>query len=118
MSKPEVEIVLCIPGPWVNRSELVKQIVRDSGGYIFAGMVLIHTETQDSFELQFEDYDERMNAAFESAGAHWKDTLEMECIASHNSVVYLISKGGSVKAAHSIMEAANGLLKRGVSDNQ
>ncbi len=113
MSKPEVEIVLCIPGPWSDRSELVERIVKDSGGYIFAGMVLMNIETQEGFELQFESPDERMLVAFEAAGPHWTGTPEMERIASHKSVVYLISKGGSIEAAHSIMEAANGLLKSG-----
>ena len=113
MPKQEVEIVLCIPGPWENRSEFVERIVKDSGGYIFAGMILMNIETQESFELEFEGVDERMSAAFEAAGHHWKDTPEMELIASHKSVVYLISKGGSLEAAHSIMEAANGLLKAG-----
>lgn len=112
-SEPVVEIVLCIPGPWVDRNELIERIVKDSECYILAGTILMNIETQDGFELQLEGPDERMQAAFEAAGSHWKDTPEMECIASHKSVVYLISKGGSVESAHSIMEAASGLLKAG-----
>jgi len=54
-----------------------------------------------------------MYDAFKAAGPHWKDTPEMDLIPSHKSVVYLISKGGSIEAAHSIMKAANGLLKSG-----
>jgi hypothetical protein len=109
-----VEIVLCIPGPWRDRAELVERIVKDSDGYIFAGMVLMNMQSKDGFKLEFEgSRDERMLAAFEAAGPHWKSTPEMERIALHQSVVYLISNGGSIEAAHCIMEAANGLLKSG-----
>lgn len=113
MSESEVEIVLCIPGPWVDRGELVERIVKESEGYIFAGMVLMHMETKQVFELEFDEPDERLLSAFEAAGPHWKNTPEMEKISSHKSVCYLISKGGSIEAAHSIMEAANALIKAG-----
>jgi len=113
LSEKEMEIVLCIPGPWADRSELVQSIVKDSGGYIFAGMVLMHLETNQSFELEFDGPDERMRSAFEAAGPHWANTPEMDKIASHNSVCYLIANGGSLEAAHSIMNAANALLNAG-----
>jgi len=113
MSEKEVEIVLCVPGPWVDRSDLVERIVKDSEGYIFAGMILMHMETNQSFELEFEDSDERMLSAFEAAGSHWNNSPEMDLISSHKSVCYLISKGGSIESAHSIMNAANALLKAG-----
>lgn len=113
MSEKEMEIVLCIPGPWADRSELVQSIVKDSGGYIFAGMVLMNLETKQPCELDFCDRDDRMLSAFKAAGPHWKDTPEMELISTHKSVCYLISKGGSIESAHSIMNAANALLNSG-----
>lgn len=113
MSDKEIEIVLCIPGPWADRSELVQSIVKDSGGYIFAGMVLMNLETKESFELDFCDRDERMLSAFEAAGRHWKGSPEMGLISTHKSVCYLISKGGSIESAHSIMNAANALIDAG-----
>jgi hypothetical protein len=113
MTDKEIEIVLCIPGPWADRTELVQSIVKHSGGYIFAGMVLMHLDTHQSYELEFCEQDKRMLSAFEAAGPHWKNTPEMELIASHKSVCYLISKGGSIESAHSIMNAACGLLNAG-----
>lgn len=113
MSDKEIEIVLCIPGPWADRSALIESIVKDSGGYIFAGMILMHPETSQFFNLEFDGRDERMAPAFEAAGSHWRNTPEMELISSHKSVCYLISKGGSIESAHSIMHAANALLNAG-----
>ena len=46
-------------------------------------------------------FDERM---FNAAGYHWRETPEMELIAAHKSIVYIVSKGGSLENAHSIME--------------
>jgi Domain of unknown function (DUF4261) len=113
MSDKEIEIVLCVPGPWADRSELIQSIVKDREGYIFAGMILMHLETKLAYKLEFCDRDERMVSAFEAAGPHWKDTAEMQKISSHKSVCYLISKGGSIESAHSIMNAANALLSAG-----
>lgn len=113
MTEKSVEIVLCIPGPWADRSELIRSLIENSGDYIFAGMILMHIETKQAYELEFCDRDDHMLAAFQAAGAHWKNTPEMDLIANHQSVCYLISKGGSVDAAHSIMHAAKALLDAG-----
>lgn len=113
MINKEVEIVLCIPGPWATRSQLVESIFKNSDGYIFAGMILMHIETNQSFELEFDGSDERMLSAFQTSGPHWNNTPEMELIATHKSICYLISKGGSIESAHAIMNAANALLNAG-----
>lgn len=108
-----MKIVLCVPGPWENRSEFVESIVKESSGYIFAGMFLMHLETSQYFELEFCEQDERMLSAFEAAGPHWKNSPEMELISSHKSVCYLVTSGGSIESAHSIMHAAEALLNAG-----
>lgn len=113
MSDKDMELVLCVPGPWVDRGELIQRMIKDGEGYIFAGPVLMHLETKQSFELVFCDRDERMLSAFKAAGPHWVNTPEMELISTHNAVCYLISKGGSIESAHSIMDAANALLNAG-----
>ena len=113
MSDKNIEIVLCIPGPWSDRTQLVESIANHSGGYLFAGTVLLDLETNQSFELVFEGRDERMLAAFEAAGPHWKNTPEMDLISTHQSVCYIVSGGGSIDSAHSIMDAACAILNAG-----
>ncbi|UYB51098.1 hypothetical protein OCJ37_13995 [Xanthomonas sp. AM6] len=107
------KIVLCIPGPWQDRSDLVARIVRDSGGYLFAGRILLHMESGDAFELEYESRDPRMAAAFAAAGPHWRGSPEMARIDAHASVVYLIGAGGSRVRAEAMMQAAAGLLDAG-----
>lgn len=113
MSDAEVDIVLCIPGPWADRSELIQSLVENNSGYIFAGMIMMQLETKQICELEFCAPDERMASAFQAAGRHWRHTAQMQLIPAHKSVCYLIAKGGTIEAAHSIMHAANALLTAG-----
>lgn len=107
------KIVLCIPGPWQDRSQFMAQIVRDSGGYLFAGRVLLHMASGTAFELEYEPRDPRMAAAFASAGPHWRDSDAMAGIGAHASVAYLIGAGGSRARAEAMMTAAAALLDAG-----
>ena len=115
MADPQTkpQMVLCVPGPWRNRTELVERIVRDSDGYLFAGRVLLNMGTHFSCELAHENPDPRMPRAFSAAGPHWRDTSEMEALASHASVVYLIGEGGSRESAENLMKCGAALLKAG-----
>jgi hypothetical protein len=107
------EMVLCIPGPWENQTDLVRSIATSGSGYLFAGRILLHIETHYSCELVFETVDPRMVEAFAIAGGHWRDTPEMDRIADHRSVVYLVAKGGSQVAAENLMKCAAALLHAG-----
>lgn len=111
MTPPDA--VLCIPGNWTDRLELGARIVRESEGYVFAGRILMHSETNDKFELQFEAADPRVVTAFAHAGHHWGGTADMERITAHASVVYLIGKCGVPINAERLMLAGEGLLKAG-----
>lgn len=107
------QTVLCVPGPWESRAQLVEQIVRQADGYLFAGQVLMHMPTKHTFELEFHAPDPRMPAAFRAAGPHWSDSAEMQRIGGHASVVYLVGYGGSTANAHALMLAAGALLDAG-----
>lgn len=115
MSDPieDPEMVLCIPGPWEDTGELIRQLVATDSGYLFAGRILMHMETRFSCELVFEDHDERMPRAFWAAGPHWRDTPEMAAIATHRSVVYLVGSGGSPQNAEALMRAGAALVRAG-----
>ncbi|KAB7774057.1 hypothetical protein CEK69_01760 [Xanthomonas sp. LMG 12462] len=107
------KIVLCIPGPWPDRADLLARIVQDSGGYLFAGHVLMHMDSGQACELQYEPHDARMAAAFAAAGPHWRGSADMARIGTHASVVYLIGAGGSRVRAETMMRAAAALLDAG-----
>jgi hypothetical protein len=54
-----------------------------------------------------------MLQAFSAVGQHWADTDDMQKIAGHTLVTYLIGSGGSHSRAVGLMLAAAGLVKAG-----
>ncbi|PTY03647.1 hypothetical protein DB346_06690 [Verrucomicrobia bacterium LW23] len=113
MARPEVRTILCIPGVWKDRTAAVQQIAKLSGGYLFAGDTLTHMESKQSIEMELCEPDERMARAFAAAGPHWRDTPEMERIATHGKVAYLVGQGGSADRAKAMMQAGAALLYAG-----
>jgi hypothetical protein len=107
------KLVLCIPGPWKSRGDLVRAIALHGGGYLFAGQILLRADTQFSCELEFTEIDPRMPRSFVAAGPHWRDTPEMAAISTHSSVVYLVGAGGSTDRAKEMMLAARALIACG-----
>jgi hypothetical protein len=110
---PAVLTVLCIPGPWRSRTDLIAALISSNSGYLFAGQLLMNVVTKHSCELDFQPADPRMEAAFRAAGPHWAGTPEMQRIASHASVAYLVADGGGAMTAEALMQAANALLDAG-----
>ncbi|WP_198972985.1 hypothetical protein [Xylophilus sp. ASV27] len=104
------EAVLCIPGPWIDRADLTRQLVESNASYIFAGMLLMNMKTSTTCELLMEARDERMLSAFKVSGPHWSQTDEMTRITDHESVIYLIGHGGSETNFAPLMRAARALL--------
>lgn len=88
-------------------------IQQTDGQYLFAGRLLMHVATKKFFELDFEPRDERMLAAFNAAGPHWREAPEMPRIDTHRSVVYLLSQGGPGTDVEAFMRAAGALLDAG-----
>jgi hypothetical protein len=62
------EIVIGIPGQWPTRSDLVKDIANRSGGYLFAGMILMHVATGEAFSLEVYDHDPNLAEIFAITG--------------------------------------------------
>ena len=107
------ELVLCIPGPWKHRDELIQAISECDAGYVYAGHLLLEIETGFTCEVMFEGADPALPAAFAAVGPHWAQSEAMMDVARHASVVYLSGKGGSRDAAEAMMRAAAALIDAG-----
>lgn len=114
-SEKSFKTIICIPGTWVDRTELVNSIVSTTNGeWIFAGMVLLNTKTKEAFELEFQDRDSRMRESFELAGIINKVSDGfLNKIHDHKSVVYLLAETASLEKAKSISRAAQILIDSG-----
>jgi hypothetical protein len=111
VAKPK--IVVGVPGSWPSRSEIVTNIASRSGGYIFAGMILMEVETQDAFALEIYDHDPRMREAFAVAGGGRFTDAELDAIGNHTHTLYVSADGGSSEAAWRVMRAVRGLILAG-----
>ena len=107
------QTVIGIPGRWLNRSDIVTSIASRSGGYLFAGMVLMRIGTKDDFILEIHEHDPNLKTAFSIAGRGRLTDEDLETIGSHTFTLYLVAQGGSIDAAKKMLHATNGLLKSG-----
>lgn len=107
------QTVIGVPGRWPDRSDIVTSIAARSGGYLFAGMVMMKIGTKDFFTLEVYEHDPNLKNAFAIAGGGRLKDEELDAIASHTFTLYLVAEGGSVEAARKLLHAANGLLKAG-----
>ncbi len=112
MSK-SLKTVIGIPGRWPNRSDIVTSIASQSGGYLFAGMVMMKIETKDVFTLNINELDRIFKKAFSIAGRGRLTNEDLDAIDSHTFTLYLAAEGGSVEAAKKLLHAGSALLKSG-----
>lgn len=87
---PQRELLLCIPGPWHDRSDFVRAIVAETKGeFIFAGMILANPKGKDHVPLDFAPHDPQMRRAFEIAGQGKVSPQVLDEISNHGGVAYL-----------------------------
>ncbi len=113
--KEENEIVLCIPITFETREELFAEVIKNNlKDYLFAGMVLMNTQTNEHFGCEICKRDPRMKKAFELSGkVNHLSASYLEEIDAHNLVVYLSGKSGNFEQAHAIAKAAGAILNSG-----
>ena len=84
------EAVVCIPGPWKNRTEFLQRVVTHTKGeFLFAGGILANPKAKDHVPLEFCERFEDMRKAFEIAGQGKFLQELLDQIASHESVVFM-----------------------------
>lgn len=110
--KNEQAIVIGIPVQSKNQEALVKAI-NGIDGYSYAGMALLHEQTQDSFGIEIYEKDKNMRQAFEQLSMGRLTEEQLEAIDKHTFTIYLIGKGGTVEDARKMLETSQALLSIG-----
>lgn len=111
--KDEQTIVIGIPGKWKNRDAIVDAIAAKSGGYVFAGMMLMNNSTNESFGLEIYEKDPNLRQAFEYASMGKMTKEDLDLIDEHTFTLYIIGEGGSPELAQKMMDVSRALLKTG-----
>lgn len=105
--------IIGIPGTWPTRSDIVASIVKNSGGYLFAGAVMMHIESKTHFQVDVYDHDDNLGEAFRVAGGGKMTADELRAIEDHTFCVYLIADGGSLESARRFIAIGRALLNCG-----
>jgi hypothetical protein len=111
----DFESILCIPGIWNSREELLEKIVEKNGGeYLAAGYSLLNNKNNNLFNFEVSGLDERMRDSFRVAGkVTGISNSFLDEIDKHNLVVYLSTKTGTLIEAENLAFAGNSILKAG-----
>ena len=85
------EAIICIPGPWADRSEFLRAIItqQPSGEFMFAGAILAHPKGNDHAPLDCCDPYAQMRDAFRVAGQGHLSGATLDAIQGHRNVLYL-----------------------------
>lgn len=82
----EREMIVCIPGPWEKRRDLMEALGKTSGDrYAMAGLNILDSAENDFLPIEWEAHDPRMRDAF-NACRGYDETLK--AIGDHRSVLY------------------------------
>lgn len=109
----ESTIIIGIPGAWKDVDALRHAIDRDSGGYSYSGVMLLHEATQASYGVELVEHDPRLREAYEAASFGQLTEPELAAIEHHTMTMYLVAEGGSPEKAKAIFPVVSALLQAG-----
>lgn len=116
MNPSQRELLLCVPGPWKDRSDFVRAVISETKGeFMFAGMILANPSRKDHVPLDFAPHDPQMRQAFELAGQRKLPAQLLDRIGGHLGVAYLhfpvriISEKERVVTFTKVLERCGGL---------
>jgi len=112
-TKPKT--VLCIPGNWKSRDEIVTAIAENNdGNYLFAGKVLLDVKNNISYEIEIEEHNEDLRNSFYWAGmVNQLSEVFLDEIDQHQFTVYIIGETGGFESSQNIAKVGNAVLKAG-----
>lgn len=113
MPRPEPLIVIGVPGLWRDRTEIVTSIVEKSGGYLFAGQILMHMETSTHFEMEVYESDSTLPSKMRSEGMGQIPEADLAALEGHTFTLYLTVDETGPEVVKRLMQAVLGLLKAG-----
>lgn len=89
------ELILCIPGPWADRSDFLRRVITHSpeGRFMFAGGMLADTQAKDHVMAHVVEHDPDLRRAFALAGQGRLGEDTLDAVAQHRSLVFLFIDG-------------------------
>lgn len=113
MNQTEPAIVIGVPGKWKDRSEIVKSIAEKSGGYLFAGGILMHVSTGTKFEIDIYEHDASLAEKVRSSSMGRIPEDELKALEDHTFTLYVLSDETGRDVVSQLSDAVRGLLDAG-----
>lgn len=107
------EIIIGVPGPWQDRSAVLRAIFSLGSGYLYAGQYLMDTVTRKSYLVEILEHDPRLQEAFRVASGGGMLPDDLAAIGQHRHTLYISSSEVSANSARHMMRAAATLLECG-----
>lgn len=113
-----IETVVCVPGPWRDRDELVRAVAallpEDGPRFLMAGAVMVEVVTEGAVQWSWEARAPQLRQAFEVAGRGGLSKSTLGAVERAPGQVFLIDpEGGDLAAARRMLVFAEGLLRVG-----
>src|SRR5262249_1875219 len=112
-SETSPKIIIGVPGPWPTRSDIVTSIAQLSGGFLFAGMILLDTKTNQGYTLEIHEHDPHLQQAFRLAGGGRIADSDIVAIGEHRHTLYCLTDTLSVESALQMLRVGTALLNAG-----
>ena len=89
------ELILCIPGPWADRSDFLRRVITHApeGRFMFAGGMLADTHAKDHVMAHVAPHDPDLRHAFALAGQGRVGEDTLAAVAQHQSLAFLYIEG-------------------------
>lgn len=107
------EIVIGVPGPWRERTELIEALVRQKADFLFAGLIFMEQSTKEACTFNFTDRDEELRQAVETGGQGTFSNEHLDAVGRHNGVAWLIFHEPNLEKARTAARFTRALLDAG-----
>lgn len=107
------QIIVGVPGPWRDRTELMEALARQGTDYMFAGLIFMEQSTHASCEFELAEHEPELRRTMEVAGQGEFSSADLAAVERHASVAWLIFDQPGYGTARTAARFARALLEAG-----
>lgn len=104
---------ITIPGIWRNREEFAQAIAQHSGGYMFAGRILMDLESRFHVIVDFGPRQEELAEVASASLSHRLTPREHTMLQHHQSCVYVTTEHTDLRSLREVMRSVIGIFDAG-----
>jgi hypothetical protein len=107
------QIVIGIPGNWMNRTEIIQAVASKSEGYLMAGNIIQNAQKNIGFQAEVYEYDPNLSESFKYASREAIPKEVLDDLENHTFTLYVITDVKDIQDVKNVVDLGAGLLKAG-----